>query len=97
MRVAHEDTREGIRFGSVSLAYQFAREGYGIAIAQHALVVEDLESGALVAPFPERVKIPDAFYLIHSDTTADKHYVVEFRAWLAEEAAAFEAQRQRPR
>lgn len=97
MRVAHEDTREGIRFGSVSLAYQFAREGYGIAIAQHALVVEDLESGALVAPFPERVRIPDAFYLIHSDTTADKHYAVEFRAWLAEEAAAFEAQRQRPR
>ena len=96
MRAERDDTQEGIRFGSVSLAYQFAKEGYGIAIAQHALVVEDLESGALVAPFAERIKIPDAFYLIHSDATADKYYAMEFRAWLEEEAAAFEAQRQRP-
>lgn len=47
------DPGHGIRFESVSLAYQMALNGAGVALGQLALVADDLQYGRLVVPFAQ--------------------------------------------
>ncbi|HEX7819795.1 MAG TPA: transcriptional regulator GcvA [Sphingobium sp.] len=73
-------------FESSSLAYQAAIEGVGIAIAQLPLVLDDLENGTLVMPFP--IVTPDdrIYNLIWPDRTPRNPSFKHFRDWMLEEA-----------
>jgi len=87
------DPDRGLTFESVSLAYQAALEGLGVAMGQHALVAEDLAVGRLVAPFGPRVPIDNAFYLVYPERLEDDAHLSTFRDWILAEAQADEARR----
>jgi LysR family glycine cleavage system transcriptional activator len=80
------DPDRGITFESVSLAYQMAMNGAGVALGQLALVEDDLRTGRLVAPFAQRTDSKDAFYLIYPNRLISDPFVMLFRDWLLGEA-----------
>ena len=87
------DPDRGITFESVSLAYQMALDGAGVAMGQLALVTDDLKAGRLVAPFAQCTDSTDAFYLIYPNRLASDSFVTLFRDWLLGEAARWERAR----
>lgn len=54
-----------VRFESLSLAYQAAIEGVGVAMAIGCLVEDDLQMKRLVQPLGPSHQAPGAFYLLH--------------------------------
>jgi LysR family glycine cleavage system transcriptional activator len=87
------DPDRGMTFESVSLAYQMAIDGAGVAMGQHALVAADLAAGRLVAPFGLTLGLADAFWLIYPRRLEDDPFIGTFRDWLLGEAALSETQR----
>ncbi|BBF71993.1 hypothetical protein SBA_ch2_5260 [Sphingomonas bisphenolicum] len=75
-----------MQFESSSLAYQAATDGVGIAMAQLPLILDDLEAGTLVMPFP--ISTPDdcSYNLIWPDRTPRNPSFKPFRDWMLEEA-----------
>lgn len=86
--VPEVDAERGITFESVSLAYQMAIDGAGVAMGQLALVGEDIAAGRLVTPFSLRVDSGDAFYLIYPTRLDSDPFVASLRDWLLAEAEA---------
>lgn len=80
------DPDRGMTFESVSLAYQMALDGAGVALGQLALVADDLQAGRLVAPFAQCTDSGDAFYLIYPSRLTNDPFVILFRDWLLGEA-----------
>lgn len=75
-----------MQFESSSLAYQAATDGVGIAMAQLPLILDDLEAGTLIMPFP--ISTPDdcSYNLIWPDRTPRNPSFKPFRDWMLEEA-----------
>lgn len=71
----------GIRFDNGSLAYQAAIEGVGVAIAQRVLVLDDLRSGKLAAPFEHLVRSGESYYFVTPPNRLSPK-VRAFRDWL---------------
>lgn len=81
-----------LQFESSSLAYRAALDGLGVAIGQLPLILGELKSGRLVAPFP--VCTPDTaeYYLIWPDNARRNENLTHFRTWIMKEAASTTAQ-----
>lgn len=87
----YEDEIQGVesmRFSSSVLTWQAAADGLGIAIGQTALLVDDLASGKLVAPFGLAVRTGASYYLVRPQLQRQSRKVQAFRDWLAEQIAA---------
>lgn len=80
------DARRGLMFESVSLAYQAAIEGVGIAMGQLALVADDLASGRLVSPFGQILPTSSGFYLIYPERMKRVALFQSFRQWILAQA-----------
>lgn len=87
----HIDSERGLHFESSTLAYQSAVEGIGIAIGQMVLVVDDLTSGRLVAPFDFIHDNGYAYYLTYAEHSKNKPGLTEFRDWILAQAVEYEA------
>ena len=74
-----------VNFENSCLAYQAAIEGMGVALAQRALIQDDIRSGRLVTPFDVRVKDERAFYLIYPRYVAGMRTFRRFRNWIVGE------------
>lgn len=81
----------GVHFESSSLAYQAATEGMGVAMGQMALIIDDLESGRLVAPFDLAVDNGEAYYLTYMEHSENDPRQIEFRDWILAQAREFAA------
>ncbi|MGQ0675955.1 MAG: transcriptional regulator GcvA [Rhodospirillales bacterium] len=81
----------GLTFENSSLTYQGVTEGLGLAMAQLALVAEDIAAGHVVAPFKARVENDLAYILVFPSERATLRKVAAFHAWIAREAAATRA------
>lgn len=80
-----EARRGDLRFDTVHLALQAARQGLGIAIGRRPLVDADLAAGALVSlPVPER-PIDFGYWLVGLPATLDRPEARAFKRWLLEE------------
>lgn len=79
-------------FGSSSDAVQAAMEGNAVALADFALVANDLSEGRLVRPFDLGIRMARefAYFLVYPENTASEPRIAAFRAWLLEEAAKTE-------
>jgi len=77
----------GLTFENSSLTYQGAAQGLGLAIAQLALVADDLEAGQLAAPFKRQVRNDVAYNLVFPRERAHLKKIRDFHAWIAREAA----------
>jgi LysR family glycine cleavage system transcriptional activator len=75
-----------LTFENSTLTYQGALDGLGIAIAQKALVAEEISSGRLCAPSEIEVRNPLAYYLVYPSRRQTPDKVQAFQSWIANEA-----------
>jgi LysR family glycine cleavage system transcriptional activator len=71
-----------VRFSNAALAFQAAKVGIGVAIAQYPYVKRELTSGELVAPFPDPVTTEMGYYLVSHKIRHERANVRKFRQWL---------------
>jgi LysR family transcriptional regulator, glycine cleavage system transcriptional activator len=88
--VAGVDGNGGLKFENSSLAYQAAIDRLGVAMAQTALVADDLAAGRLIAPFRLRVPTKGAYFLIYPARHRGLGKTQRFESWLRREADAAE-------
>ncbi|HEV2676599.1 MAG TPA: transcriptional regulator GcvA [Aliidongia sp.] len=87
--VHHIDARQGPRFTYTHMSLTAAAMGQGVALGTSVLCADDLESGRLVRPFPNKIVADFAYYLVFPPVALDRPLVVAFRNWLLEVSAAF--------
>jgi LysR family transcriptional regulator, glycine cleavage system transcriptional activator len=80
------DVDSGPVFDSSAFAQQAAIDGLGIAMRRIPLVDEYLESRCLVAPFRERRRTENSWYLVFPKATVKFRKVKIFASWIMEEA-----------
>ena len=82
------DTRIGPRLTSSDLVLAGAEQGLGVALARHRLAGDTIESGTLLRPFGDaRVALPNAYWIVLSDTAAVRDAVGVVVDWLESEAS----------
>jgi len=82
--LGNRDVARGMRYESSALAYEAATQGYGVAIAQKALVQPELDDGRLVMPFDLTVDMGEWSYYVLLPPVGYKRASPEldvFRAW----------------
>ena len=85
------DSKSGLKFESLGLAYQAAIEGAGVAIAMDCLVLDDLALKRLVRPFDVPSKEEGAFYLLHANEATTDPRLKALCTFLEQEATAVTA------
>ncbi len=81
------DPSRGPHFNNSVLTLAAALDGLGVALGMLPLVGPDLAAGRLVAPFDVRKQSNFAYYLVCTESVADRPNVVAFREWLLAQAA----------
>lgn len=83
------DDSRSIVFTNSSDAVQVAIDGSAVALADFAMVANDLSEGRLVRPFELGIKVSRefAYFLVYPKATAEDPRIVAFREWILEEAA----------
>ncbi|TGQ74764.1 transcriptional regulator GcvA [Mesorhizobium sp. M00.F.Ca.ET.186.01.1.1] len=83
------DDSRTLVFGSSTDATQAALEGNAVALADFAMVANDLSQGRLVRPFELGIKVaPEfAYFLVYPEAVKEDARIVAFREWLLDEAA----------
>lgn len=71
-----------LQYSSVYLALEAARAGKGIALAPEPLARDDLRQGRLVAPFPQRMENPYAFWIVFPCRLEGDWRVQAFLRWI---------------
>jgi LysR family transcriptional regulator, glycine cleavage system transcriptional activator len=76
-------------FGTSSEAVDAAMAGDAVALADFAMVANDLSEGRLVRPFDLSIKVPSeyAYFLVYPQATEADPRIVAFRDWMLKEAA----------
>ena len=77
-----------LTFENSSMTYQGAADGLGIAIAQKALVADDVAAGRIVVPSDIEVRNPNAYYLVFPANRTTSKSIRSFHGWMAQEARA---------
>lgn len=83
------DARQGPRFTYTHMSLTAAAMGQGVALGTSVLCADDLESGRLVRPFPNKIVANFAYYLVFPPVALDRPLVVAFRTWMLEASATF--------
>jgi LysR family transcriptional regulator, glycine cleavage system transcriptional activator len=71
-----------IRFENLGLTYQAAIEGLGVAMGIRALIVDDLKSGKLVAPFVHARQSSRCFCVTYPKKHRHNPSVIKFVRWI---------------
>lgn len=85
---ARVDSSRGPRFETMSLAFQAAIEGVGVAMGVGCLLADDLALGRLVRPLAFSHRSKREFHLVFPLSRASDPRLAAFRAFLAAEAEA---------
>ncbi len=81
------DAQRGARFSHASLAFEAARDAVGVVASMPELASEDIAAGRLFTPFPLRVPLTSAYYLVSQPQAKNRPAVAAFCDWLIAEAA----------
>ncbi|RWB53362.1 transcriptional regulator GcvA [Mesorhizobium sp.] len=83
------DDSRTLVFGSATDATQAALDGHAVALADFAMVANDLSQGRLIRPFELGIKVaPEfAYFLVYPEVMKDDARIVAFREWLLDEVA----------
>lgn len=77
------DAHSGRHYESSVLVYQAAAQGQGIAMAQIALIAEDLKRGTLVLPFEDTLDMQSyTYYFVVPESRPEVPELEIFRQWL---------------
>ncbi len=84
------DDSNTIVFATSSNAVDAAMTGDAVALADFAMVANDLSEGRLVRPFELSIKVPSefAYFLVYPEQTAQDPRITAFRDWILNETAA---------
>ncbi|MEQ1943554.1 transcriptional regulator GcvA [Mesorhizobium sp. VNQ89] len=84
------DDRRAVVFGNSSDCIQAAVDGSAVALADFAMVANDLSEGRLVQPFELGVRMAPrfAYHLVYPQANEHDLRIVAFREWVLAEAAA---------
>lgn len=82
------DTNRGETFDTLDLSLRAAEAGRGIAMADLAMIEDDLKLRRLVLTCPEAVVAGEAYYFVEPEPDHSSHIALAFREWLIEEAKA---------
>jgi len=82
------EPRRGPVFNDSELALQAAMQGQGAVLARGSLAVTRLRSGALVAPFRQRIPSVQTCFLVYPRHHLDRTSTKLFRDWLFDELRA---------
>lgn len=85
--IAQLDMRAAVKFESLTMTYQAARAGAGVALGEAIFVTDDLSSGRLVAPFKLAFDFA-TFRLVHPKSRTQAPGLIAFRDWVQAEVAA---------
>lgn len=77
---------QGPRLSDPENVLKAAEKGHGVALARGQLVLDEIASGALVRPLPDRLKIENAYWLIRPKYGVVSSAVRSFTSWIREEA-----------
>lgn len=80
------DPTQGLQFSNTYLAIEAALAGRGVALAQEAMVVDELAAGRLVRPFDVAISGPHSHWILTLPEKADLPAIRRFRNWLIEQA-----------
>jgi LysR family glycine cleavage system transcriptional activator len=80
------DATQGLQFSNTYLAIEAALAGRGVALAQEAMVVDELAAGRLVRPFEASIAGPHHHWILTLPEKADLPAIRRFRSWLIEQA-----------
>ena len=78
--------RRGPRFSNTYLSIEAALSDRGVALADEAMVIDDLRSGRLVQPFALTLPSSLAQWVLSLPEKADQPNIRRLRAWLLEQA-----------
>ena len=81
------DDSRTIVFGTSTDAVQAALDGNAVALADFAMVANDLSEGRLIRPFELGIRVPPefAYFLVYPIASANDPRIVAFREWLLNE------------
>ncbi len=82
------DAGRGQQFSNTYLAIEAALAGRGVALAQQAMVLDDMASGRLVRPFATELRAGYDHWIVTLPEKADHPNVRRFRTWLLRQAEA---------
>jgi len=82
------DAEAGPKFQGATMVVEAAAAGLGVALANRALVEEQLRSGRLVVPFDIELPGANAYYLVYLEDRAGEPKIAAFSEWIVAEAAA---------
>jgi LysR family glycine cleavage system transcriptional activator len=88
--VSDADVSRGLRFNSADHALDATVQGAGVLLAHDALAYDDLRTGRLVAPFDLTLASGRCYCFVCAKKRRESANVRAFRAWLKEEAAALD-------
>lgn len=82
------DDRNTIVFANSSDAIGAAMAGNAVALADFAMVANDLSEGRLVQPFELSIRVPPeyAYFVVYPQTSAADRRIIAFRDWMVDEA-----------
>jgi|TARA_B100000700_G_scaffold297117_1_gene361710 LysR family glycine cleavage system transcriptional activator len=83
----HVGVRRGYTFNRNQLTMDAAISGMGVAIARQTLITNELKTGALIAPFAQRVATGKRYGIVHVPGALDDRRVKAVHDWLVEEAS----------
>ncbi|MDX8514884.1 transcriptional regulator GcvA [Mesorhizobium captivum] len=83
------DDSRTIVFDTSTDVVQAALDGVAVALADFAMVANDLSEGRLIRPFELGIKVaPEfAYFLVYPEAVKDDARVIAFREWLLDEVA----------
>jgi LysR family glycine cleavage system transcriptional activator len=83
------DDSRTLVFRTSTDATQAALDGNAVALADFAMVANDLSQGRLVRPFELGIKVaPDfAYFLVYPEASKNDARIIAFREWLLDEVA----------
>jgi LysR family glycine cleavage system transcriptional activator len=83
------DEKQAVVFATSSDCIQAAIDGGAVALADFAMVAQDLSEGRLVQPFELGVRMaPEfAYHLVYPQAHAEDRHIVAFRDWMLDEAS----------
>lgn len=80
-----------LRFDTIHMAVQAARQGFGITLGRRPVIDEELGNGHLVPVGAPPVQASTCYWLVGSELTFDRPEVKAFRKWLLREIETSEA------
>ena len=80
--VEYQPAQNSLTFNQVTLAYEAARQGLGVALGWHFMVKDDLRTGALKRVGTFSFDSGKQDYLVHKAHSPLKHSGLVFREWL---------------